>query len=165
MIQLTKIQWLTRTAILLALALVFQMGGFPQLITGPGINAILFLSALSVGWSGGILIGICTPIVAAMRGILPPPLTPLIPFIALGNGVLVILFFWLQKKNKFLGVIIASTIKFLILVTAVNLLVQVPDKVAQIMSFPQLITAVTGGLIALLIAQAIKSSGLEKIFN
>ena len=98
--QKTNIRWLTRTAILLAIALVFQMGGFPQFITGPMVNTVLYLAAMVVGWQGGVLIGIFTPVIAAMRGILPPPLTPLIPFIALGNGALVALFFCLKSKSK-----------------------------------------------------------------
>lgn len=156
----TRIYWITRTAILLAIAVVFQMGGFPQFITGPAVNAILYLSAMTIGWSGGVLIGICTPVIAALRGILPPPLTPLIPFIALGNGILVILFFYLQKKSRILAIAVASTVKFLILAAAVNFLVQVPSKIAQMMSFPQLLTAIFGGLIALLVERAIKASGL-----
>lgn len=161
MTQKTNIKWLTRTAILLAIALIFQMGGFPQFITGPFVNTVLYISALIVGWQGGVLIGILTPVIAAVRGILPPPLVPLIPFIALGNGVLVILFFWLKSKNKILGIIIASVVKFLILVAAVNLLVQVPTPVAQMMSFPQLFTAIAGGFIALLIEKLLIRSGLK----
>ena len=157
----TNLKWLTRTAILLAIALVFQMGGFPQLITGPLVNTVLYLSAMIVGWPGGVLIGIFTPLIAAMRGILPPPLTPLIPFIAFGNGALVVLFYWLKSKNKILGIIIASAVKFLILVTAVNLLVQVPPPVAQMMSLPQALTALAGGVIALLAERALKASGLN----
>jgi hypothetical protein len=159
--QTTGIRQITRTAILLAIALVFQMGGFPQLITGPLVNTVLYLSAMIVGWPGGVLIGIFTPVVAAMRGILPPPLAPLIPFIALGNGVLVVLFFWLKSKSKILGIFVASIVKFLVLATAVNLLVQVPPPVAQMMSFPQFITALVGGIIALLAARVLQASGLN----
>lgn len=159
--QNTGIRWITRTGILLAIALVFQMGGFPQLITGPLVNTVLYLSAMIIGWQGGVLIGIFTPVIAAMRGILPPPLAPLIPFIALGNGALVALFFCLKSKSKILGIIIASVVKFLILVTAVNLLVQVPPPVAQMMSFPQFLTALAGGVIALLAERALKASGLN----
>ena len=144
----TNIRWVSRTAILLAIALVFQMGGFPQFITGPLVNTVLYLAAMVVGWQGGILIGILTPVIASMRGILPPPLTPLIPFIALGNAILVILFFWLQFKNKIAGIIVASVVKFLLLVSAVKLLVQVPPAIAKMMSIPQLITALAGGVIA-----------------
>jgi len=161
MIKKTNIKWLTRTAILLAIALIFQMGGFPQFITGPFINAVLFLAATIVGWQGGALIGILTPVIAVMRGILPPPLVPLIPFIALGNGVLVILFFWLKSKNKIISIIIASVVKFLILVTVVNLIVQVPTPVAQVMSVPQLINAISGGIIALIVEKLLFRGGLK----
>ena len=71
-----KIKFITRTGILLAVALVVQMGGFPQSITGPIINTVLYLSVLLVGSWSGIIIGICTPVIAFMRGILPPPLCP-----------------------------------------------------------------------------------------
>jgi len=158
--QQTRIRWISRTAILLAIALVFQMGGFPQFITGPLVNTVLYLATMIVGWQGGILIGIFTPVIAAMRGILPPPLAPLIPFIALGNSILVILFFWLKSKNKIFGIIIASVVKFLILVSAVRLLVQVPPAVAQMMSFPQLITALAGGFIALLVMNIFKRANI-----
>jgi hypothetical protein len=156
----TNIRWLSRTAILLAIALVFQMGGFPQFITGPLINTVLYLAAMIVGWQGGMLIGILTPVIASIRGILPPPLTPLIPFIALGNSILVILFFWLLSKNKIAGIIIASLVKFLLLVSAVKLVVQVPPAIAQMMSLPQLITALAGGAIALVLAHFFKKANI-----
>ncbi|MDI9597372.1 MAG: ECF transporter S component [Atribacterota bacterium] len=158
--QQTRIRWISRTAILLAIALVFQMGGFPQFITGPLVNTVLYLATMIVGWQGGILIGIFTPVIAAMRGILPPPLAPLIPFIALGNAILVILFFWLKSKNKIFGIIIASLVKFLVLVSAVRLLVQVPPAIAQMMSFPQLVTALAGGFIALIIINIFKRANI-----
>ena len=156
----TNIRWMSRTAILLAIALVFQMGRFPQFITGPLINTVLYLAAMIVGWQGGMLIGILTPVIASIRGILPPPLTPLIPFIALGNSILVILFFWLQSKNKIAGIIIASLVKFLLLVSAVKLVVQVPPAIAQMMSIPQLITALAGGAIALVLAHFFKKTNI-----
>jgi len=145
---------------LLAIALVFQMGGFPQFITGPLVNTVLYLAAMIVGWQGGLIIGIFTPVIAAMRGILPPPLAPLIPFIALGNAILVILFFLLKSKNKIAGIIIASVTKFLVLVSAVNLLVQVPPAIAQMMSFPQLVSALVGGFIALLVINIFKRANI-----
>ena len=156
----TSIRKISRTAILLAIALVFQMGGFPQFITGPLVNTVLYLAAMVIGWQGGIIIGISTPVIAAMRGILPPPLTPLIPFIALGNAMLVIVFFLLKSKNKIAGIMIASVVKFLVLVSAVKLLVQVPPAIAQMMSFPQLVTALAGGFIALLIINIFKRANI-----
>ncbi len=156
----TNIRWISRTAILLAIALVFQMGGFPQFITGPLVNTVLYLAAMIVGWQGGMLIGVLTPVIASIRGILPPPLTPLIPFIALGNSILVILFFWLKAKNRIVAIVIASVVKFLLLVSAVKLLVQVPPVIANMMSMPQLITALAGGAIALVIIHFFKKANI-----
>lgn len=156
-----KIKWLTRTAFLLAIALVFQMGGFPQPITGPLVNTILYLAAMIVGWQGGILIGILTPLIATLRGILPPPLAPLIPFIALGNSLMVVLFYWLKSKNKIIALIVASFVKFLILFGAVNLLIQVPPAISQMMSIPQLITALVGGIIALLVMAFLQKANIN----
>jgi len=157
-----KIKLITRTGILLAVALVVQMGGFPQPITGPLINTVLYLAALLVGSWGGIIIGVCTPVIAFMRGILPAPLGPMIPFIALGNGVLVIVFSLLKGKNKIFGIIIASLAKYLILFTAVSYIVDVPDKIAQIMSLPQLFTALSGGVIAMLAYKALWAIGMDR---
>ena len=159
--QQANIRWISRTALLLAIALVFQMGGFPQLVTGPLVNTVLYVAAMIVGWQGGILIGIFTPVIASLRGILPPPLTPLIPFIALGNALLVFLFFWLKNKNRIIGIIVASMVKFLLLTNAVKFLVQVPPSIANMMSFPQLVNALIGGIIALLIMQVLKKANIE----
>jgi hypothetical protein len=57
--------------LLLAVALVVQMGGFPQPITGPLINTVLYLSGLLVGSWSGIIIDIYTPVIAFTRGTLP----------------------------------------------------------------------------------------------
>lgn len=158
----SKIKFITRTGILLAVALAVQMGGFPQPITGPLINTILYLAALLVGGWSGIIIGICTPVIAFMRGILPAPLGPMIPFIALGNGALVVVFSILKGKNKIFGIIIASLVKYLILFTAVSYIVDVPDKIAQIMSLPQLFTALSGGVIAILAYKALWVIGIDR---
>ena len=157
-----KIKFITRTGILLAVALAIQMGGFPQPVTGPLINTVLYLSALLVGSWSGIIIGICTPVIAFMRGILPAPLGPMIPFIALGNDVLVVIFSLLKGKNKILGIILASLVKYLILFTAVSYIVDVPDKIAQIMSLPQLFTALSGGAIAIVAYKTLWIIGIDK---
>jgi len=152
----SKIRFIAYTGILLAVALVVQMGGFPQPITGPLVNAVLYLSALLVGSWSGVIIGIFTPLIAFMRGILPAPLAPMIPFIAIGNGVLVLVFFILMEKNKIIGIVVASVVKYLILSTAVRYVVSVPGKVAQMMGLPQLYTALIGGGIALLAYQTLQ---------
>jgi len=158
-----RIKFITRTGILLALALVVQMGGFPQPVTGPLINTILYLAALLVnGWSG-VIIGVFTPAIAFFRGILPPPLAPIIPFIALSNAILALIFASAMKKNKIIAVILASVMKYFVLSAAVGFIVNVPDKIAQMMSLPQLFTALIGGGIALIAFKALEAIGLGKV--
>jgi len=87
----------TRTAILLALTLAFQMLKLPQPMTGPAVNAMLFISTAAVGIWGGVIIGALTPWIAFINGILNPVLAPAIPFIMLGNAVLCIVFGLVKK--------------------------------------------------------------------
>ncbi len=156
-----NIKWITRTAILLAIALVFQLGGLPQPVTGPVINAVLYLAALLVGISSGIIIGIFTPIIAFMTGILPAPLSPMIPFIAAGNGLLVLVFGLTKSAGKIPAIVVASIVKFSLLAAAVSFLIEVPEQIAQMMTFPQLLTALGGGVIALLIYKGLVVSGIN----
>jgi len=159
---LAETRFWTRTAILLALALVFQMGGFPQPVTGPVINAVLFISVLTVNPFSGAAIGVLTPLIAFVRGILPPPLAPMIPFIAAGNVLLVFAFKFIGSLVRvdfkqplsgsgLVAIFLSSLLKFSLLAGAVRFLIEVPAPVSQIMTLPQLYTAVTGGILALIV--------------
>lgn len=153
--------WLTRTAVLLALTLAVQFLGLPQWFTGPLVNAFLLLASLLVGTGSGVVIGLLTPWIALLRGILPPPLAPMVPFIMLGNALLVIIFSLITRKREVLwlnvlALVLAASGKYLLLSQAVRYLVEVPPRVAQAMQIPQLLTALAGGAIALLIGKAVK---------
>lgn len=154
-----NILFITRTAILMALTLVIQMMGMPQYATGPLVNTMLYVAAVFVGIWGGVAIGLVTPVIAFWRGILPPPLGPMIPFIALGNAVLVIVYGLVEKRSKYIAVIAASVIKYLVLAGAVGFVVSVPPKIAQMMQVPQLITALAGGAIAILLSEILIRRG------
>jgi hypothetical protein len=162
----TTIRWISRTAILFALTLVIQMIGLPQFFTGPLVNAFLLLATLTVGVSSGIVIGLFTPWIAFSRGILPAPLGPMIPFIMMGNAVLVIVFYLITMKKKenigfsVLGIVAGSIAKYLILSQSVALIVSVPPPVAKAMQVPQLLTALAGGVIALIVEQALRRTSL-----
>lgn len=151
-----NLRLLTRAALLLALTLVVQMMGFPQMVTGPLVNFFLFISVIFVGIGGGAAIGVLTPWIALSRGILPAPLAPMVPFIILGNFSLVVLFGLLRRFNKYLAMIVAAVVKFFILASGVRFFVQVPAPVAKAMQVPQLITAIAGGIFALIIAELLK---------
>lgn len=144
-----KVRFLTRTALLLALTLVIQLLRLPQPITGTGVNFFLYIAVFMIGISSGSLIGLLTPIIALSFGIIG--FAPLVPFIVVGNLSLVVVFGLIKNKNRYLAVIMASAVKFLVLVIAVNLIIQVPPKAAQMMQLPQLFTALGGGALAIVI--------------
>lgn len=154
------IRFVTYTAVLFALTLVVQMLGFPQMITGPLVNAHLFLATIFVGIASGILIGLFTPWIALLRGILPAPLGPVVPFIMLGNAALVIVFGLFRRKGGFflevIGIVLGASVKYLILSRGIQFLGGLPPRIAQMMQTPQLITALLGGAIALTLAQALR---------
>jgi riboflavin transporter len=124
-----------------------------QWITGPIVNAILFLAVILVGGRNALLIGLIPSIIALYFGLLPAPLAPLIPFIMISNAILVVLFDWL-KKNYWTAIIVAATVKFLFLHVSTSTIMdlilrkELAPKVAQILSWPQFYTALIGGFIA-----------------
>lgn len=157
------LRWLTRTAILLALTVVVQMFGWPQLVTGPLVNAMLLLACIFVSPSSAVIIGLTTPLVAFSRGILAPPLAPMIPFIMLGNAVFVVLFSLLRRRSSWgeiMGILAGAVAKFAVLALAVQFLTKLPPLVAKAMQWPQLLTAIIGGAVALAVAKALPQ--LEK---
>lgn len=150
------VKWITKTAILLALLIVVQLFRMPQLITGVIVNFILLLAFVQVDVFSGIIIGLISPIVAFLFGILPAPLAPMIPFIMLGNAVYVAIFALIRNKipnwwKAIIGVILGASVKFALLALAVKYLVNAPPKIAQAMSIPQLYTALAGGVVIILL--------------
>jgi hypothetical protein len=174
---------ITQTAVLLALIVVIEylMVG-PQyiLIKGSIVNLILIVATLLVGLPAGVIISIFTPLLAVVTGHLALPV--LTPVVALGNIVLVVLWWAIVRYVKFkpvaishaLATLASSLAKFAFLYLAVSqyilpvvlkgIVAKKPQmKVALLAQFgmPQLITAVIGGVIAILIlprlAKAIKT--------
>ncbi|QSZ27729.1 ECF transporter S component [Aceticella autotrophica] len=148
---ITNTQFITRTAVLLAITIIIQFIKMPQLITGSLVNTMLIIAAGLVGMWSGITIGLLTPIIAFAVGIMGFPI--MIPFIMIGNALYVLLYSLI--KNKIVSMIIGSIVKFLWLSISVKYLlnlfnVKVPLKIVQAFTLPQLITALTGGIIALI---------------
>jgi len=159
-----SVRWLTRTAILLAITLAFQMLGFPQMITGPAVNAMLLISGAYVGALGAVIIGLLTPFIAFIRGILAAPLAPMIPFIMLGNALLVITYVLCRNKlakglaGAGIGLVAGAVIKFVVLSSAVRFIVSVPPPVAQAMQLPQLYNAILGGIVAVAVEKVLNAA-------
>jgi len=162
---------ITRTALMLALTIVFQvigryipLGPNSNFIVGPLVNACLLITASLVGFFGAAFIAIAAPFGAILTGATVP--LPFTPFIALGNLVLVIIFYLLMKKSSIVGIIAGSIVKFLTLYASILVftnLAKIPAKKASVMIFtfgwPQLVTALIGGAIALVVTRLVKAQG------
>ncbi|MDV3426413.1 MAG: ECF transporter S component [Bacillota bacterium] len=168
------VQNLVRSGLLLAIAVVIIFAGknvptINQFLAGPGVNAVLLLTAYICGTYYGIGVGLLTPLVALLVGQLPSALGPFVPFIMIGNAIYVLLFGLLKDKVKFgkyVGMLSGSVLKFLFLFLSAKKLVtlfslNIPkkalSKLAVMMGVPQLITALIGGIIAIAIIEILKA--------
>ena len=161
-----NVEWvgLLKLVALMGAALLISNLGMPQWITGPLVNALLILTVLWLGVSQAIFVGMVTPLGAVLSGILPLPLLVMIPFIAIGNAILVSVFGSVHRVNQWVALVIAAVAKAAFLFLAVTLLVAhplnlviagqgqelaVPASIVNMMSWPQVLTALAGGALAL----------------
>lgn len=157
-----KTNTITRAAILLGIALVFQFVKMGQYITGSGINAVLIVTASVCGAPWAAAIGAITPFMAVILGVQPPALIPVVPFIVAGNILYAVVYSLIKKYNKIVGIIAAALLKFALLYSAVNFFVNVKPPIKVALSFPQLVTALSGGFIALILLKILKSAESNK---
>ena len=170
-----KILWITRTAVMVALLITLQWAtsGLGQFVTGSCVNAVLVVATLAAGIWSGVAVALLSPFCAFLLGI-GPKLIQIVPAIALGNVVLVLLVALLLGGKalpwwrKVLGAVASATAKFLVLYLAV---VQVviplmgealkPKQVetfTAMFSWPQLVTALIGTTVAVLIVPMIRKA-------
>ncbi len=125
-----------------------------QWITGPLVNAILVAATLQLGAKQALTLALIPSSVALATGTLPIVLASTIPFIIMGN-ILLISGVQLLKTKPLLGVLIGATIKFIWLAISSTWILQFfigenfLPKVATMLSWPQLATAIIGGIFAL----------------
>ncbi len=163
-----KTLWITQTAVMLALLIVLQWLTKPlgQIVTGSCVNAVLAVSVLLGGLWCGVTVAAVSPFCAFLLGI-GPQLFAIIPAIALGNAVYVLALHFVYKESLWsrIGALLnASLGKFGVLyLVVVELLCRVlPLKQPQIDTFtamfsaPQLVTALIGGGVAMLILPILK---------
>ena len=95
-----KIRWITETAVMLALLVALQALTKPmgQLVTGSCVNTVLAIAALVGGLSCGLVVALCSPVLAFLLGIAPQILT--VPAIMVGNAVYVVLLFVIAGKSN-----------------------------------------------------------------
>ena len=154
---------ITRTALFTALLVALQATTLPfgnTLVTGSVVNLLLILAALFLDLPAAAAVGLLSPAVAKFLGI--GPLWALIPFIALGN--LVLIFVWRAVVHSWgqgwlaLGgaALLAApaktaTLYLGIVQFAIPILLKLPPQqaaVSALFSLPQLVTALVGGAAA-----------------
>jgi len=118
-----------------------------QWITGTLVNATLFLAAYKLAPINALIVAVLPSSIALMQGLLPLPMVLLIPFIIVSN-IILILFFGLLKRNLLWGIITSSLTKFLFLYALTLILAEkLSTPLVYMFQWPQLFTALAGGLL------------------
>ena len=168
--------FITQTAFMLALLLGVQFitRPFGQFVTGSLVNLILLVSLFMIGLGSGVTVGMLSPFLAFFAGI-GPALPQVIPFMAVGNALLVLVARLVSKymaKNNLkdiifasIGLFLASTAKFLFLwvglvIIALPLIPGLKEQQLTMLgaafSWPQLVTALIGSTLAMMIVPILK---------
>ncbi|MGI6003911.1 MAG: hypothetical protein ACOX88_00640 [Christensenellales bacterium] len=151
------LNWLTRTAVILALTLVFQLlrfviGSTPwtTYIIGSLVNLGLVAGVYAVdGWAGSV-VALVAPIMALIQGHAP---APMVPVVMAGNLILVWTFALLKKKNWLIPIVPAALLKYALMAFGMALLVigtvnSATLATAFTQQLVQLPTAVIGAVLA-----------------
>lgn len=163
-----NIRLIVRTAVMLALLVVLQAvtKAAGQLVTGSCVNAVLAVSAWMCGVLGALAVAVLSPFAAFLLGV-GPQLIAVVPVIAVGNAVYVLILSRARApKGRLIASPAAAVAKFLTLyLLVVKLLCSVlPLNEKQIamfstmFSWPQLVTALIGAAVALLIVPVLKKA-------
>ncbi|NLJ41709.1 MAG: ECF transporter S component [Clostridiales bacterium] len=162
-------KFLARTAVLLGLTVLFQSlrqivpmpPSIAIYIVGSLVNLSLIIAAIFAGWEGGTIISIIAPLIAFLQGHIRGDMPFLAVAIAIGNISIVVTVYLLYKKNKFLAIGAGALVKFIVLYLSIIRLVlpviypNIPDQIKAVLSvnysWIQLVTALIGGILALLV--------------
>lgn len=186
-----KTIWITRTGVLLALLLALQWVTLGtkafagQYITGSLVNCVLAVSALTAGLSSGLVIALLSPIFAYLLGIAPQLVV--VPAIMAGNCALVLVLWAVGRGDapmwrKAVAVVLAAVCKFVVLYLLVVqvicgvgasfllgqsffgapvLLQPMIQALPLTFSWPQLITALIGGVLGILVSKILTRAGAK----
>lgn len=165
------------TGVMIALLVTLQWGlgaltASNQFVVGSAVNLVLIVAAVIGGLYSGICVAVISPFVAYFFGI-GPQLIPMIPFIALGNLALVLVWSLICKgKEKqyirlavsaFSGAIVKFGVLYAsIVLIAVPYILDINEKQAEkftaMFSWPQLVTALIGGVLAFAVLPPLKKA-------
>lgn len=166
-----RVRYLTETAVMAALLIVLQVVTKPagQYVTGTCVNAVLAISVLAVGLWSGITVALVSPLFAFLLGI-GPQLPPIVPCIALGNLVFVLLLgllaggrdvpLWRRAAAWAAAAAAKFAVLYLLVIKLLCTVLPLKEQQAAVFmvmfSYPQLVTALAGGAAALLLVPLIR---------
>ena len=135
------------------IAVIFGPFSVRQLITGTLVNCILLVFTVRAGLASGTAIGVLSALLAALLGISQLVISPLV---AVGNAILCLVYWFLaERMNHLSGVAAGAVLKCGFLWLTVPLALSaagLPEKQTAMLSimfsWPQLVTALCGGLLA-----------------
>lgn len=175
-----KIHWITKTAVMLALLVTLQAVTKPmgQLVTGSFVNAVLAISVLVGGLGCGVTVAVISPVLAFLLQIAPQILT--VPAIMVGNSLYVVILHYVAGKEsrnllrQVIAWIASAAGKFAALYAVVVWLIcgvlseqllasgalkpPMLQALPATFSWPQLVTALIGGGVAMTIVPLLRKA-------
>lgn len=138
-----------------------------QWLTGPIVNALLILCLVLVGVRSALILCLVPSLVALGSGLIPSVLAPMVPFVMVSNAILVVAMDYFLSRSQagsayWKGLATGAGLKFLFLFLNISLVSgllikqELAAKVAQMLSWPQLFTALTGGMMAFVLLKFLK---------
>jgi hypothetical protein len=137
-----------------------------QAVTGTIVNAALIMAVIMLGRKEAIMIGIFPSLISVVTGLLVPAVVPLIPFIIFSNVILIFAVSFIGKENYWKGIVFGSIAKFVFLSISGIILVRVFEWdslskiIATMFSWQQLLTALSGGIVAYATLKILKKYSL-----
>ena len=127
----------------------------PQWITGTIVNCLLYITAERLSKKESLPVVVLPSLGAIAYGVLFGPQTVFLyyflPFIWIGNYLLVFLSTAIKNQNYFIRVVLSASIKYIFLVAFANLYFNfkiVPRLFITSMGIIQLVTAIAGGILS-----------------
>ena len=172
-----RLLWITETGLMLALLVTLQWATKPlgQIATGTCVNAVLAVTALMAGLPSGLTVALLSPVFAFLFGIAPNAVT--VPVIMLGNAVYVAVLclgygkkLWLRLITLLAAALGKFAVLYLLVVRVVCGLASQALLEAGVLKAPmlnvlpasfsgvQLVTALLGGGVALLLVPVLKKA-------
>ena len=150
-----KTFWIAETAVMIALLVALQWAtkALGQFVTGSCVNLVLGVSTLVGGVWCGAVVALVSPFCAFLVGVGPAKLA-IVPFIAVGNLVLVLVLHFIAGGKPLVLFLLVTRVA----IPALNLPEAAASAMSASFSWPQLVTAAIGGVIAVTIAPAIRKA-------